>query len=145
MIVKYNKPKLSNYFEDDIFGLSPFNEMVRNFYGKDTSSGLINVSETDKSYNLEVVLPGYSKEDIKVEIDKNRLTVSADKKVEKEDKKSNYLRKEFISSSFTRSFELPDDASDENIKAEMVNGILTLTVGKQLEEEKKKSKLISIA
>jgi len=142
-VVKYRKPSLSNYFNDeDFFGLSPFNEMVRNFFGNDTSSGLMNISETDKDYNLEIVLPGYSKDEINVEIKNNHLVISANKKKEKEDKKPNYLRREFVSSSFTRSFELPKDAS-EDIKAKMVDGILILSVDK-INKEEKKTKTISI-
>lgn len=143
-LMKYQKPNyLTKLFEDDeFFGFSPFNDLVRNFYGKDAGSGLVNVSETDTGYNLDFILPGYKKEDVKIEIDNNVLTVKADMKNEKDEKGKNFIRKEYVSSTFSRSFTLPEDASDE-IKAEMSDGILKLSVDR-LKEEKKKIKTISI-
>lgn len=142
-LIKYQNPNLSNYFDDDFFNFSPFNSMVKEFFGKDSGSGMVNVSENDKDYNLEFILPGYKKDDVKIEINDDILTVKADIKNKKEDSGKNYIRKEYVTSSFTRSFTLPDDVSD-NMKAEMNDGILNIKVEKIKKEEKQKVKTISI-
>jgi HSP20 family protein len=140
-IVNYKKPDLSKIFNDDCF-FSPFNEMARNLFGKDTSAGLANVYETENDYKMELILPGFKKEDIKIEIESDILTISAKKEDKKEDKKVNSVLKEYVSSSFSRSFSLPDNASSDNIKAEIIDGILHMTLKKQTKT--KKSKTIKI-
>lgn len=144
-ITKYRKPSIyaNQLFENDDF-FSPFNDMVRSVFGRDTSSGLVNVSETEKDYSLDFVLPGYKKDDIKIEINDGVLTISAENKAEKEDKGKNYLRKEYVATSFSRSFSLPDDVNTDDVNAEMVDGILKLKVKKLEEEKSPKVKSIEI-
>ncbi len=135
-LVKYNDPIISRWYDDFDNYVSPFNDMVRSFFGKDSSSGMVNVHETDDSYNLEFVLPGYKKEDINIEFNDDILTVKANRKENKEDKSKNYIRKEFVSTSFSRSFTLPEDVTDE-MDAQMIDGILNLSVKKRAKIEKK--------
>lgn len=141
-ITKYRNPYMKNILDDDEDFFSPFNNMVRNFFGKDSGSGLVNVSETDKNYNLEFILPGYKKDEVNINIDNDVLTVRANKERNEENEDTNYIRKEYVSSSFSRTFSLPDDAS-EKIKAEMTDGILNINVEKMNKKEKK-SKTIEI-
>lgn len=145
MLTKYHKPSIyaNRIFENDDF-FSPFNDMVRSVFGRDTSSGLVNVSETEKDYTLDFVLPGYKKDDIKIEVNDGILTINAENKAEKEDKGKNYLRKEYVATSFSRSFSLPDDANSDEINAEMIDGILKLSVKKMEEERESKVKSIEI-
>jgi HSP20 family protein len=104
----------------------------------------VNIRETEKSYEIELSAPGYEKEEFRLNLSKNILTVSAEKKAENEEKKENYSRREFNYTSFKRSFTLPDSANDEGIHAEYKNGILFVSIPK-LDAEKNKSRDISVS
>ena len=122
---------------DDFFG----NEWVDK-----TSSPAVNVIETDKEYKVEIAAPGLTRDDFKIDINEdNELTVSMEKKVEKneesekEGKKHTYLRREFSYSSFRQRMILPDNVNVDNIDAKMENGVLTIDIPKKTEEEKRKN------
>ncbi|MDE6373375.1 MAG: Hsp20/alpha crystallin family protein, partial [Clostridia bacterium] len=86
------------------------------------------VRETESSYELDVEMPGYKKEQIKVSLEQGYLTVSAVKE-QKEDKTSHFIRKE-ITQTCRRSFYVGDSVTEEQIKAKYDNGVLSLTVPK---------------
>jgi HSP20 family protein len=91
----------------------------------------VNVTEGEKNYEIELAAPGMLKEDFKVNIDHGVLTISCDRKEEKEETKKNYTRQEFRFHSFSRSFTLPENAKEENIKAQYTDGMLKLNIAKQ--------------
>ncbi len=106
----------------------------------------VNVIETDKEYKVEIAAPGLTRDDFKIDINEdNELTVSMEKKVEKneesekEGKKHTYLRREFSYSSFRQRMILPDNVNVDNIDAKMENGVLTIDIPKKTEEEKRKN------
>lgn len=106
----------------------------------------VNVKETETNYEIEMAVPGLKKEDFKINIDRNILTISSESQTENEerDEKKNYTRREFNYQSFTRSFTMPSDIVDvEHIEAKYDNGILKLAVPKR-EIAKKEVKTIEI-
>jgi HSP20 family protein len=109
---------------------------VENIFGNNwfggTSLPAVNISEDEKCYALEVVAPGFKKEDFKVKIDDDVLTISAESKTEheEEDKKRQFNRREYSYNSFTRSFRLPDNAKDDGVDAKYKDGILKLEIPK---------------
>ncbi|MCD7962803.1 MAG: Hsp20/alpha crystallin family protein [Rikenellaceae bacterium] len=105
-----------------------------------------NVTENDKEFKLALSVPGYSKEDFKVHVDKNILTISAKKESKNEEKGENekILRQEFKSSSFRRSFTLPEDIDTENISAKQNDGILEIVFPKQEKAQEENVKKIEI-
>ncbi|MBW8362672.1 MAG: Hsp20/alpha crystallin family protein [Kaistella sp.] len=103
----------------------------------------VNIIDKDDTYELTVSAPGFKKDDFKVAIDNGLLTISAETSSETKEEKKNYLRKEFSTSSFTRSFRLPDNITDEQIKANYQDGILNIGMHK-LPSEKKEIKEIKI-
>ncbi|WP_417444896.1 Hsp20/alpha crystallin family protein [Joostella sp.] len=107
----------------------------------------VNIKENDNGFSLELAVPGMKKDDFKVEIDKNVLTVSAEVKNEKEASKENevYSRKEFSFSSFKRVFTLPDTVNNDEINATYEAGVLTLALPKKEEALPKPKRLIDIA
>ena len=113
--------------------------------GRSSQLPAVNISENDKFYHVEVVAPGYKKEDFKVKVDDDILTISAETKTENTEEGQNkeYSRREYSSSSFTRSFQLPDNVKDDNITATYQDGILKLEMPKT-EEKQKTSKEISV-
>ena len=106
----------------------------------------VDVYETPSSYVVEAEVAGYSEGDIAIDVEKHVLTIKSDdknmKKVnqeeneveKKEDRK--YLMREISRPSFSRSFTLPEDVDEENIKAESKNGILTITLPKTEKAQK---------
>ena len=92
----------------------------------------VNVSENDKNYEIEVAALGMKKGDFKVQIEKGTLTISAERKEEKEEKKKNYTRQEYSYNSFNRSFNMPDDVKEEDVKAHYEDGVLKLSVAKKV-------------
>lgn len=102
------------------------------------------VKETDKNYILDVDLPGFKKEDVNLNLENGYLTISAKRehKVDNEDRKENFVRRERSFGQFSRSFYVGDVEQDE-IEAHLENGILTIKLPKE-EEKKAKSNRIEI-
>ncbi|MEI5579364.1 Hsp20/alpha crystallin family protein, partial [Streptomyces brasiliscabiei] len=84
----------------------------------------VNVSETDKNYEIEVAAPGMKKDDFKVKVENGAIHISAERKEEKEEKQKNYTRQEYSYNSFSRSFTLPEDVKEDDIKAQYEDGVL---------------------
>ena len=104
----------------------------------------MNIKDNHKSFDLELAVPGYKKEDLKVNVKDNVLTISSEKKHESEEEKKGFTRREFSYSSFTRSFVLPDNVDPDSIKANYHDGLLKLTIAKTKELPEIKGKEIKI-
>lgn len=117
-----------------------------NYSSTDTTLPAVNVMENDNEYTIEVAAPGLNKEDFKVDYDNGRLTISSERKNEKEEKEEGKItRREFSYQSFQRSFTISENAVDaEKIKANYKNGILHLTLPKREEVKPKPIKQIEI-
>jgi HSP20 family protein len=103
----------------------------------------VNIRETEKEYLLDVVAPGLNKEDFTINLDKNILTVSAEKKDETVNENEKFVRREYKPSSFKRSFSLDEKIDAEAIFAQYVNGVLTLNLPKK-QEVKPAAKQINV-
>jgi HSP20 family protein len=88
----------------------------------------VDILEKDGNLILRAELPGMTEKQIDLKIEGNTLTLKGERKMENEDKKSNYHRVESFYGSFTRSFRLPDTVDYEKISAEYKNGVLTVTL-----------------
>jgi HSP20 family protein len=98
----------------------------------------VDVRETDKAYVLEAELPGFDEKDVEIRLDNNTLTIESKKEEEKkEEKNASYMIRERRSSSFSRSFRLPENADPEGITASFKNGVLALEIGKRAEAQKR--------
>jgi HSP20 family protein len=103
----------------------------------------VNICETDGHYQIELAAPGLKKEDFKINLDKNVLNISVEKKSEETEDNKKYNRREYSYMSFVRSFALPDSADDGNIEAQYIDGVLKINVAKK-EEAKMASREINI-
>ncbi|HSQ44602.1 MAG TPA: Hsp20/alpha crystallin family protein [Ginsengibacter sp.] len=103
----------------------------------------VNISETKENFELEFNVPGRNKEDFKITVDKNILTVSFEKKEETKDENKKQIKKEFTLQPFKRSFTLDEKVISENIAAKYENGLLVLTIPKK-EEVKVEAKQIAV-
>ncbi|KAF3444529.1 hypothetical protein FNV43_RR14221 [Rhamnella rubrinervis] len=100
--------------------------------------------ETPEAHVFVADLPGLKKEEVKVEVDENRvLHISGDRNVEREGDKDKWHRVERCRGKFLRKFQLPENAKVDEVKASMANGVLTVTVPKQ-EVKKPERKVIQI-
>ncbi len=88
----------------------------------------LDLGANDKEYTITVEIPGVDENDVKLEIVNNTLTISGEKKQEKEEKKKNYYRMERSYGSFQRVLSLPDDADQDKINATFKKGVLTVTM-----------------
>lgn len=98
----------------------------------------VNTREDEKAYYIEVDLPGVKKDDIHVDISDGVLTISGERKFKKEVKEKDYYKVESSFGKFERSFRLPEDVKEDDIKAETKDGVLNITLPKTKKEEKKK-------
>ena len=90
-----------------------------------------NISEDERSYTVELAAPGLNKKDFKVVFDNKILTISAENEEEFNEEQENYRRREFSYSSFTRSFQLPQEILEDKIEAVYKDGILRLEIPKK--------------
>jgi len=145
-LVRWNPTRESVMWPSDLFGIQ--REMNRMFDGffrgindEETSlstwSPAVDVAEHDDVYVVKVELPGVNKDDVKVTIESNILTIRGEKKQEKEVKKENYHRVERSYGSFQRSFTLPSTVKSDKIDAAYKDGILTIAVPKAEEAKPK--------
>jgi len=127
--------KSFNNLVDDLFSELPV--LYRN--GSDTvfkGFAPVNIKETDKSYSLEVIAPGFDKSDFKVNVDQDVLTVSAEKKQEVKENAENcntekHVRREYSFRSFKRFFTLDEKIDAAGIDAKYNNGVLVLNLPKK--------------
>ncbi len=117
-----------NYYLDDLFD---------NFFASEDNSLKCDIYEKDGKFHIEMDIPGYNKDEIKIESNKGNIIITAEKEREEKDEGKKYLRKERVYGKYQRSFYLGDVNEDE-IDATFQNGILTVVVPKQGEKETKK-------
>lgn len=117
-----------------------------NYSSTSTTVPSVNIKENGDNFEVEVAAPGMSKDDFKITLDGNLLTISSAKEEKNEEKRDNYTRREFSYQSFQRSFELHRDVVDQdNIEARYENGLLRLTIPKKEEAKQKEPRLIEIS
>jgi HSP20 family protein len=126
---------MPDFFNDDLFPSIP---------DRTSSEPALNIKENDKSYVLELAVPGIDRKDLKIDINDDVLTISSEIKNEKEENRDGYRRKEFSYSSFCRSFYIPENANTEKIEASYKDGVLTVGIPKQEEEKTKITRQINI-
>jgi len=143
-LVKFNnghKQNAVNPWFSDVF-----DALVNDSFINDrllTKVPAVNIAETENDFHIELAAPGLSKEDFKISLDKNVLSVSVEKKTETTDETKKYSKREYSYKSFVRSFTLPESVDYSKIDAEYTDGILKLSVAKK-EEAKIQSREITI-
>ena len=104
----------------------------------------VNVKEMDSGYELEMAIPGRKKDDIKIEIDKELLTISSEITKEENETEADYTRKEFSFNAFKRVFTLPETVDADKINASYEDGILRFVLPKKEEALPKPKRSIEI-
>lgn len=103
------------------------------------STPAINVTEDENAYNVSVAVPGITKDDCRVRVNNDVLSIKVEKNSEakQDDKKRRFLRKEFSYSRFEQSFTLPDNVDGKHIQADVQNGVLNISLPKTQPQEEK--------
>ncbi len=125
---------LGSIFDDDFFPVTSRG-----------SSPAVNIREDDKRFILDLAVPGMDRKDMKIDINENLLTISAETKNESEETNDGYKRKEFNYSSFCRSFQIPENVNTDKIEANYKDGILSVMLPKVTEEKNKITRQIKIS
>ena len=127
---------LTRFFNDDFWGSGSVSR---------SSQVPVNIKETDKTYEMELVAPGLKKEDLKLNVSNDMLTVSFEHKEENNqgDQKAGWVRNEYLQRSFSRSFTLDETVDVNKIQATYTDGILRIALGKN-EKAKPVSRTIEI-
>ncbi|MCX6218083.1 Hsp20/alpha crystallin family protein [Spirosoma sp.] len=137
-LVRYNNfPAFFNPF---------YNRPVINRYHNSTPNvPAVNVKENEAGYLLELAAPGLKKEDLKINVENNKLTIGYQSEAKTEETTDKFTRHEFGFSSFERSFRLPKTVNADAIKAAYTDGILTVELPKVELKEEKLVKEITVA
>jgi HSP20 family protein len=128
-------------FENDLFDWSN-----RNYSTTSTTLPSVNIKESRDGFEVEVAAPGLNKNDFKIELNHDLLTISSEKEIENETKEGQqFSLREFSYQSFNRSFTLPNSADSEKIGAKYEDGILRILIPKKEEARPKPARQIAIA
>jgi len=130
---------------EDFF--KPWNEWFDNggsLWGRMLSVPAVNITENKDNFEVSLAAPGMKKDDFKINVDGNMLTISSEKEEINEEKEKKFTRKEYNYSSFSRSFTLPDEVNREKIEAKYEDGVLKLNLPRKEEAKKTSTKQITI-
>jgi len=123
-------------FFDDFF--KPWNEWFESggLRGRVLNIPAVNITEEKDEYLVSLAAPGMKKEDFKIDVDANMLTISSEKEENKEEKGKKFTRKEYNYSSFSRTFTLPEEINKEKIEARYDDGVLKIALPRKEEAKK---------
>lgn len=130
---------------DDFF--KPWNEWFGNWdglFGQTLSVPAVNITEEKGAYQVSLAAPGMKKEDFKIAVDGNLLTISSEKEEKREEKDKKFTRKEYNYTSFSRSFTLPDEVNSERIEAAYEDGVLKIILPRREEAKKNPTRQIAV-
>ena len=129
---------------DDFF--KPWNEWFDNggILGRTMNVPAVNITENKDAYMVSLAAPGLKKDDFKIAVEGNMLTISSEKEETKEEKDKKFTRKEYSYSSFSRSFTLPEEINKEKIDAKYEDGVLKLSLPRKEEAKKPLAKQIAV-
>ncbi len=129
---------------DDFF--KPWNEWFDNgnLWGRTMNIPAVNITENKDNYQVSLAVPGMKKDDFKIDVDGNMLTISSEQEESKEEKDKKFTRKEYSYSSFSRSFTLPEEINKEKIEAKYEEGVLKISLPRKEEAKKSSAKHIAV-
>jgi HSP20 family protein len=141
MLARINRRFVPAYW-DDFFNDNFFT--AGHNYTSEGSAPAVNVAEGEKEYRIEVAVPGLTRKDVRIDLEDDVLTISSEQNEKNEEKKANYMRREFRHAAFKRSFQLPETVDQNLIEASHHDGILTIQLPKREEVLQKAPKQIEI-
>ena len=139
-LVKYN-PGVKNFRNESVSSLLDqfFNDSFETGFRGMKFNPQVDISETDKVFEIEVAVPGMQKSDFKIDINKDQLIISGERKRKDEKTEKNYHSVETSYGSFSRTFYLPENIKEDKIEATYEDGILNIILPKDKQKEEKKT------
>ena len=145
MTVNIKRNKKSNPIMNDWMDEFFFNPIKRfDEFGLNAFKPSVNIIESDHDFTLEFLVPGFGKDDIDISIDNDKLTISGDLKVKREETDKKFNVKEFSLQSFRRTFNIPDAVKTAEINAKHKNGLLSISLPKKEEAKPQPIRTIEI-
>ena len=138
---------LFDEFFDDDFPMIPMRSIRNPLYGKNAKNLMkTDVRETDNTYELDVDLPGFKKDEVQLDLKDGYLTISAAKGLDKdqEDKKGKYIRQERYAGACSRSFFVGEEIEPRDVSAKFEDGILRVSLPKKVKKELPRNSTITI-
>ena len=138
---------LFDEFFDDDFPMIPMRSIRNPLYGKNAKNLMkTDVRETDNTYELDVDLPGFKKDEVQLDLKDGYLTISAAKGLDKdqEDKKGKYIRQERYTGACSRSFFVGEEIEPRDVSAKFEDGILRVSLPKRVKKELPRNSTIAI-
>lgn len=142
-VLKFNRPvsKTFNNLTDGFFNGIP-SLLGTDLYPESLRQTMpVNIRENEKEFILELVAPGFDKNDFTIDLENNNLTVSGEKKSEEENQQDKFLRKEYKYQSFKQTFTVDESIDTGKIAANYVNGILTIHLPRKAEVKEAAKKI----
>lgn len=127
---------------DDFF--KPWNEWFDNGWMRSMKVPAVNITEEKNQYMVSLAAPGLKKDDFKIDVDGNMLTISSEKEESTEEKNKKFTRKEYNFSSFSRSFTLPEEIRKDQIEAKYEDGVLRISLPRKAEANTPTAKHIAV-
>jgi HSP20 family protein len=153
-LTRYSHPTWPSLFDRDEF-LTPFSSLFDEIFNESFPSldvgflsknayPKVDIIDEETQVIINAEIPGVSKEQVKVELNDDVLSIKGEKQQEVKDEKKNYIHRELKKSSFCRSFTVGSNINKETVNAKFENGILTITLKKLMPTPKKQSKVIDV-
>ena len=138
-LVRFHKPRYNanRVLVDELFSNFFRNDYHEDFVKEGIAKPASNVFETEKEFKIEVLLPGFTKEDLNLNVHKNLLTIKVEKENEKNDEEYKYAHREFGAVNFEKQYRLPKSVDLEKIEAKFENGVLNIQLPKKEEAVEK--------
>lgn len=147
-LVRFSNPvyNANKGLVDELFNNFLKNDYHENYGDKDSRTPATNIFETEKDFKIEVLLPGFSKEDVQLNYQNNLLTIKAEGKTGEEKQEDyKYEHREFGLFDFEKQFRIPKSVNDKKINAKFENGVLFIALPKKEERVEKTPKEIKIS
>ena len=142
----FGENMFDEFFDDD-FPMIPMRSIRNPLYGKNAKNLMkTDVRETDNTYELDIDLPGFKKDEVQLDLKDGYLTISAAKGLDKdqEDKKGKYIRQERYAGACSRSFFVGEGIEPQDVSAKFEDGILRVSLPKQVKKELPRNSTIAI-
>ncbi|RZJ34567.1 MAG: Hsp20/alpha crystallin family protein [Flavobacterium sp.] len=147
LITRKNAPQFPAFFEDMFKNdwLFPSFDFLKRFNAQDFPVvPQANIIENNKNFQIELAVPGLDRDDLKIDVDGNVVTITSEKEEEHLSEEENFRKREFSYNSFQRSFSLPENLDADHIEAKYEKGVLHLKLPKKHESKPSKVKHITV-
>ena len=146
-LVRFNNPRYNanRVLVDELFNNFLKNDYHESYKNNCSTKPASNVFETEADFKIEVLLPGFNKEDVQMNFQNNLLTIKVEKEKDNKTEEFKYSHREFGAFNFEKQYRIPKSVNDEKINAQFENGILNVVLPKKEEALEKEPVHIKIS